>query len=110
MSFVKNRRKRLPRTRYARHLAKAAKPFEAIFIKCLVSASLLRMTLGSRCMFVGVFAMFGRRGRVFFRLFVLPNIMMIGRLVMMMRGGVMVSGRRMVVLTRRMLRCLCHLR
>jgi len=61
-------------------------------------------------MFVGVFAMFGRRGRVFFRLFVLPNIMMIGRLVMMMRGGVMVSGRRMVVLTRRMLRCLCHLR
>ncbi|MFZ3325113.1 MAG: hypothetical protein WA231_04135 [Methylocella sp.] len=33
-----------------------------------------------------------------------------GRLVVMMRGSVVVSGRLMVMLTRRMLRCLCHLR
>jgi hypothetical protein len=31
-----------------------------------------------------------------------------GRLMMMMCGGVMVSGRLVMMLTRRMLRCLCH--
>lgn len=36
--------------------------------------------------------------------FVLTGIVKMSRLVMMMRGGVMVSGRLVVMLTRRMLR------
>jgi hypothetical protein len=44
----------------------------------------------------------GRFG-VLLRLFVLAEIVMMGRLMVMMRGGVMVSGRLVVMLTRRML-------
>ena len=54
------------------------------------------MTVGGRGMFVG--------GRVLLRLFVLAPLVMMGRLMVMMRGGVVVSGRLMVMLTRRMLR------
>jgi len=55
-------------------------------------------------MFVGEFAMFVSRGCVLLRVFVLAEIVMMGRLMVMMRGGVVVSGRLMVMLTRRMLR------
>jgi hypothetical protein len=68
----------------------------------------MRMTVGSRGMFVGKLAMFESRRCVILRLFVLADIVMMGRLVVMMRGSVVVSGRQMVMLTRRMLRCLCH--
>jgi hypothetical protein len=62
------------------------------------------MTVGSRGMFVGELAMFMSRGRVLLRVVVLAEIVMMGRLMVMMRGGVVVSGRLMVMLTRRMLR------
>ena len=42
--------------------------------------------------------------RQLFRLFVLAEIMMVGRLVMMVGGGVMMSGGLMMVLTGRMFR------
>ena len=67
-------------------------------------SSFLRMTVGSRGMFVGELAMFMSRGRVLLRVVVLAEIVMMGRLMVMMRGGVVVSGRLMVMLTRRMLR------
>jgi hypothetical protein len=41
---------------------------------------------------------------MFLGVFVLVDIVKMGRLVVMMRGGVMVSGRLVVMLTRRMLR------
>jgi hypothetical protein len=67
------------------------------------------MTVGSRGMFVGKFAMFESRSCVLLRLLVLAVFVMMGRLMVMMRGSVVVSGRLMVMLMRRMLRCLCHL-
>ena len=73
-------------------------------INPLVPSSFLRMTVGSRGMFVGELAMFVGRGCVLLRVFVLAEIVMMGRLMVMMRGGVVVSGRLMVMLTRRMLR------
>jgi hypothetical protein len=68
------------------------------------------MTVGSRGMFLGELAMFERRSCVLFRLFVLAEIVKMGRLQVMVRGGVVVSCRLKVMLTRRMLRCLCHFR
>lgn len=44
------------------------------------------------------------RGRMLLGLFVLTEIVMMGGLMVMMRGGVVVSGRLVVRLTRRMLR------
>jgi len=70
----------------------------------------MRMTVGSRGVFVGKVAMVESRSCVLFRLLVLAEFVMMGRLVVMMRGSVVVSGRLMVMLTRRTLRCLCHLR
>jgi hypothetical protein len=55
-------------------------------------------------MFVSELAMFVSRGCVFLRLFVLAEIVVMGRLMMMMCGGVMVAGRLVMMLTRRMLR------
>ena len=55
-------------------------------------------------MFVRELAMFDGRSCMLLRLFVLAEIVMMGRLMVMMRGGVVVSGRLMVMLTRRMLR------
>ena len=66
------------------------------------------MTVGSRGMFVGELAMFVSRGCVLLRVVVLAEIVMMGRLMVMMRGGVVVSGRLMVMLTRWMLHYLCH--
>lgn len=62
------------------------------------------MTVGSRCMFVGGFAMCESRGCMLLGIFVLTEIVMMGGLMVMMRGGVVVSGRLVVRLTRRMLR------
>jgi hypothetical protein len=67
-------------------------------------SSFMRMTVGSRAMFVSELAMFESRGCVFLRLFVLAKIVVMGRLMMMVYGGVMVSGRLVMMLTRRMLR------
>jgi hypothetical protein len=61
------------------------------------------MTVGCRGEFVTGLAMFVSRGCVLLGLFVLTLIVMMGRLMVMMRGGVMVSGRLVVMLTRRML-------
>jgi len=62
------------------------------------------MTMGSRGMFVGKLAMVESRGRVLLRLFVLAPFVMMGRLMVVMRGGVVVSGGGVVMLARRMLR------
>ncbi|MDQ6869512.1 MAG: hypothetical protein M3178_14480 [Pseudomonadota bacterium] len=60
--------------------------------------------MGSRGMFVGKLAMVESRGRVLLRLFVLAPFVMMGRLMVVMRGGVVVSGGDVVMLARRMLR------
>jgi hypothetical protein len=62
------------------------------------------MTVGSRGVLLGLSAMFVSRGCVLLGLFVLTEIVMMCRLMMMMCGGVMVSSRLMVMLARRMLR------
>ena len=59
-------------------------------------------------MFVGEFAMLMSRGRVFLGLFVLVEIVKMGRLMVMVSCSVVVSGRLMVMLTRWMLQYLCH--
>jgi hypothetical protein len=61
------------------------------------------MTVGSGRMLLGERAMFVSRGRMLLGLFVLAGFVMMGRLMVMMRGGVMVSRCLMVMLTRRML-------
>jgi len=66
------------------------------------------MTVGSRGMFVGDFAMFESGSCVLFRLFVLAEIVMMSRLMVMVSCSVVVSGRLIVMLTRRMLQYLCH--
>jgi hypothetical protein len=59
--------------------------FGAIPINPLVLSSFVRMTVGSRGMFVGKLAM--SRSGVLLRLFVLAKIVVMGRLMMMMCGG-----------------------
>jgi hypothetical protein len=61
-------------------------------------------------MLVGKLAMFESRSGVLLRLLVLAEIVMMGCLMVMMSGSVVVSGRLVVMLSRRMFRCLCHLR
>jgi hypothetical protein len=63
------------------------------------------MTVGSRSMFVRELAMFDGRSCMLLRLFVLAEIVMMGRLMVMVRGNVVVSGR---LITRWMLHYLCH--
>jgi hypothetical protein len=62
------------------------------------------MTVGGRGMFVGKLAMVKSRSCMLLRLFVLAPFVMMGRLMVMMRGGVVVRGGDVVMLTRRMLR------
>lgn len=62
------------------------------------------MTVGGRGVFVAGLAMFESRGCVLLGVFVLAKIVMMRRLMVMMRGGVVVSGRLMVMLASRMLR------
>jgi len=54
--------------------------------------------------------MFDSRSRVFLCLFVFADVVVMGRLKVMMRGGMVVSGGFEVMLTRWMFGCLCHLR
>jgi len=58
----------------------------------------------SRSMFVGHLTVFLSRRRVLLGVFVLAGGVMMGRLMVMMCGGVMVGSRLMVVLARRMVR------
>ena len=63
----------------------------------------MRLAVRGRRVLVALFALFLSRGRVLFRLFVLAHIVMMRCLMVMMRGGVVVSGSLMVMLARRML-------
>ena len=56
----------------------------------------------SGSMFVGHLTVFLSCRRVLLGVLVLADSVMMGRLMVMMRGGVMVSSRLLVVLTRRM--------
>ena len=67
------------------------------------------MTVGGCGMLMSGLAMLQSRRGVLLGLLMLADSMVMGRLIMMMRGRVMVSGRLKVVLSRWMLRCLCHL-
>jgi hypothetical protein len=60
-------------------------------------------------MLVGKLAMFVSRSRVFLCLFVFAELVVMGRLKVMMRGGMVVSGGIEVMLTPWMFWCLCHL-
>ncbi len=60
-------------------------------------------------MFISGLAMFVSRGDVILGLLMLAKSVVMGRLMMMMRGRVVVSGRLKLVLNRRMFRGLCHL-
>ena len=66
------------------------------------------MCVGRRRMFVSKFAMFESRSRVFLCLFVFAELVVMGRLKVMMSGGMVVSGGFEVMLTRWMFWCLCH--
>jgi hypothetical protein len=66
------------------------------------------MFASGRGVLVSLLAMFVSRFRVPLRLFVLAEVMMMGGLMMMMRGSVMISGGLMMMLAGRMLRGLCH--
>ena len=65
--------------------------------------SLLRVVVRARRMLVRLFAVLVSRGRVLLRLFVFANLVMVGSLMVMMRGGVM------MMLARGMFRRLSHL-
>jgi hypothetical protein len=62
------------------------------------------MFVGGRAVLVSLLAVLVSHFGVFLRLFVLAKIVVMGRLMMMMCGGVMVAGRLVMMLTRRMLR------
>jgi len=59
-------------------------------------------------MLVGKLAMLMRYRRMLFGLFVLANRVMVCRLMVMMRGGMVVTGRGLMMLMRRVSECLCH--
>jgi hypothetical protein len=61
------------------------------------------MAVGSRGMFVGVLAVLVSGGCVFLGVVMLAEIVVVGCLMMVMRGGVMVSRRLVMMLARRML-------
>jgi hypothetical protein len=66
------------------------------------------MFASGRGVLVSLLAMFVSRVGMLFRVFVLAEVVMMGGLMMMMRGSVMISGGLMMMLTGRMLRGLCH--
>ena len=66
------------------------------------------MFVSSRGVLVGLLAMLVSRFGVLLCLFVLAEIMMMGGLMVMMRGCVVMSGRLMMMLTGRMLWGFCH--
>jgi hypothetical protein len=59
--------------------------------------------VGSRGLLMSELAMFESRGGVFLGVVMLAEIVSVGGLMVMMRSGVMVSGRLVVMLARRML-------
>jgi hypothetical protein len=63
----------------------------------------MRKSVGSRGMFMSKLAMFDSRSCMLLGFFVLVERMVMLGLKMMMRGGVVVSGRQEMMLTRRML-------
>ena len=63
----------------------------------------MRKSVGSRGMFMSKLAMFDSRSCMLLGFFVLAERMVMLGLKMMMRGGVVVSGRQEMMLTRRML-------
>jgi hypothetical protein len=69
----------------------------------------MRFSVGSRGMFVSKLAMLMSRSCVVLGFVVLAECVVMLGLMMMMRRGVVVSGRLMMMLTRWMLRRLCHL-
>jgi hypothetical protein len=73
------------------------------------SQSFMRVSVGSSGVFVGKLAMFVSRGCVLLGFFVLAERMVMLGLNMVVRGGVVMSGRREMMFPRRMLLCLCHL-
>jgi hypothetical protein len=66
------------------------------------------MFVGGRGVLVSLLAMFVSRFGVLLRVFVLADVMVMGGLMMRMRGSVVMSGGLMMMLTGRMLRGLCH--
>ena len=68
----------------------------------------VRVFVGGFRMAVSRLAVLACSGGVLFYVLVLAYGVMMSRLMVVMRGSVMVSGRLMVMLTRRMLWCLCH--
>jgi len=66
------------------------------------------MSVGGRALLVSVLAVFVRRGRVMLGVLMLAARVVMLRLVMVMRGGVVVRGRLVMMLGRWMLGCLCH--
>jgi hypothetical protein len=62
-------------------------------------SSLLRVAVSGRSMFVGKLTVLMSSRRVLLCLFMLSKIVMMGRLMVVMRGGVVVSCRMVVVLT-----------
>jgi hypothetical protein len=69
----------------------------------------MRMSVGSGGVFVGKLAMFVSRSCVLLGLFVLAERMVMLGLNMVVRGSMVMTGRREMMLTRRMFWCLCHL-
>jgi hypothetical protein len=66
------------------------------------------MFASGRGVLVSLLAMFVSRFGVLLRVFVLADVMVMGGLMMMMRGSVVMSGSLMMMLTGQMLRGLCH--
>jgi hypothetical protein len=67
------------------------------------------MSVGRSGMFVGKLAMFVSCGRVLLGLLVLAKRMVLLGFIVVVRSGMVMSGRREMMLARGMLWCLCHL-
>ena len=74
--------------------------------RLLGASSLVRMSMGSRAVFLSQLAMLMSSGCVLLRLFVLAERVVMRRLVVMMRSGVVVTSRVVMVLLGRMFFCL----
>jgi len=67
------------------------------------------VTVGSRRMFMGELAMLVSGSCVFLGLLMLTGFVVMPRLMMMVRGSVVVSRRLMMMFPGGVFRCLCHL-
>lgn len=75
-----------------------------------LTPSLMGMLSRARGVFVSTLTVFVRRSCVLLGLFVLADRVMMFCLMVMMRGGMVVSGGLVMMFTRRMCWRLCHLR